>query len=42
MPLLGRFEGIKEPLHPRLLPGRGIFLDNPLLGSGIDFLYHVL
>jgi hypothetical protein len=37
-----RFKGIEEPLHPRLLSCRGIFLDNSLAGGGIDLFYHIL
>jgi len=40
-PLLRRFKGIEEPLHPGFLPGRGIFLDNPLSGGGIELFYHL-
>jgi hypothetical protein len=39
--LLGRFYGIKKPLHPGLFSGSGIFLDDPLPGRRINFLDHV-
>jgi hypothetical protein len=39
--LLRRFKGIKEPLHPRLLPCRGILLYDPLAGGGVDLFYHI-
>jgi hypothetical protein len=32
---------IKEPLHPGFFTGRSIFLDDPLSGSGINFLDHL-
>jgi hypothetical protein len=40
--LLGIFYGIKEPLHPGFLTGRGIFLNNALSRGGIDLFDHVL
>jgi hypothetical protein len=40
--LLRRFKGIKESLHARLLPCRGIFFDNSLAGGSIDLFYHIL
>jgi hypothetical protein len=39
---LGFFQGIEKELHPGFFSGRGIFLDNPFSGGGIDFFNHIL